>query len=67
MEGDLQVWLEAYPPDKRRRDIDNLLKAVFDSLQKSGIILDDSQIKSVHARMLEKRTPAAVDVRIEPL
>ena len=37
----LQIW----PPDKRKRDQDNLLKATFDSLVKAGIILDDRLIK----------------------
>lgn len=45
----LHVKLEAYPPDNRRRDIDNIQKAVWDSLQHAGIYLDDSQIVHMEA------------------
>lgn len=33
------------PPDRKRRDLDNYLKALFDSLTHAGIWLDDSQVK----------------------
>ena len=34
-----------YPPDKRPRDLDNYLKAAFDSLTHAGVWVDDKQIK----------------------
>lgn len=40
----LSVTIDAYPPDKRRRDLDNILKSLLDSLQYAGIYEDDSQI-----------------------
>ena len=40
----LRVKLVAYPPDRRRRDIDNIAKSVLDSMQAAGVYLDDSQI-----------------------
>lgn len=40
----LQVTIEAYPPDRRKRDLDNLLKSLLDSLQHAGVYADDSQI-----------------------
>lgn len=43
-EGSLRVLIEAYPPDRRVRDLDNLLKATLDSLTKAGVWADDSQI-----------------------
>lgn len=42
--GRLQVWMYAYPPDARKRDIDGLIKAPLDSLQAAGIFEDDSQV-----------------------
>ena len=42
--GRLQVHITAFPPDKRKRDLDNLFKSVLDSLTKAGVWLDDSQI-----------------------
>lgn len=35
------------PPDRKRRDLDNYLKALFDSLTHAGIWLDDSQVKRI--------------------
>ncbi|WP_241648918.1 RusA family crossover junction endodeoxyribonuclease [Rosenbergiella collisarenosi] len=43
--GPVQITLKLSPPDKRRRDLDNYLKAIFDSLTHAGIWVDDSQIK----------------------
>lgn len=37
----------AMPPDRRRRDIDNLLKACFDSITHAGIWQDDSQVDRI--------------------
>ena len=50
----LGVNLYAYPPDKRKRDLDGLLKATLDSLQHSGLFKDDSMIKRL---FLEMRDP----------
>ena len=44
LEGSLSVIISAMPPDKRRRDLDNLLKGVLDALQYAGMYADDSQI-----------------------
>jgi crossover junction endodeoxyribonuclease RusA len=43
-DGLLRVTIEAWRPDKRRRDLDNLLKATLDSLAHAGVYDDDSQI-----------------------
>jgi crossover junction endodeoxyribonuclease RusA len=40
----LRVDIKAYRPDKRRRDLDNLLKATLDALAHAGVYEDDSQI-----------------------
>jgi crossover junction endodeoxyribonuclease RusA len=44
MTGQLAVAIAVFPPDRRRRDLDNLLKSVNDSLQHGGAFPDDSQI-----------------------
>jgi crossover junction endodeoxyribonuclease RusA len=46
-DGPLQLTVEAYRPDKRRRDLDNLLKATLDSLAHAGVYEDDSQIQDL--------------------
>jgi crossover junction endodeoxyribonuclease RusA len=43
-EGKLCVEIEAFRPDKRRRDLDNLLKAVLDGCTHAGVWEDDSNI-----------------------
>ena|SRR3990167_7469465 len=35
------IYITAYPPDKRKRDLDNLLKCLIDSIAYSGAIADD--------------------------
>lgn len=44
LKGRLSVTIGAAPPDNNRRDLDNLLKACLDGLQKAGVYEDDSQI-----------------------
>ena len=43
-QGKLCVEIEAYRPDKRRRDLDNLLKAALDACTSAGVWEDDSNI-----------------------
>ena len=45
--GPVQVCIVASPPDKRQRDLDNLLKCLLDSLTKAGLWDDDSQVRSL--------------------
>lgn len=40
----LGVTIEAFPPDRRRRDIDNVLKAALDGLTHAGVWGDDEQV-----------------------
>jgi len=43
-EGRLAMFITVYPPDKRRRDLDNIVKAVQDGLMHAGAYEDDCQI-----------------------
>lgn len=55
----LTVSIEAYPPDKRRRDLDNILKSLLDSLQHAGVYADDSQIDQL---TIQRHTPLNSEV-----
>ena len=57
LDGDLVLEVELYPPDARRRDLDNGLKAFLDAMQHGGAFRDDSQIKELHAHMREPMAP----------
>lgn len=62
----LKVTIECYPPDNRRRDLDNILKALFDSLQHAGVMLDDHQIDEIHMIRNEPLPPhGLVAIKIE--
>ena len=61
----LRITIHAYPPDRRRRDIDNLLKATFDALQHGGAYSDDSQIVELHAWKHEPIDESFLIVTIE--
>ena len=43
-DGRLLLSVKLYPPDKRKRDVDNICKALLDSLTHADIIKDDSLI-----------------------
>ncbi len=44
LEGKLKVSIKVTKPDNRRRDLDNILKAIGDGLTHAGVWQDDSQI-----------------------
>lgn len=48
LKGRLSAYITAYPPDRRRRDIDNLLKSCLDSLVHAQVIADDGDIDDLH-------------------
>lgn len=50
--GRLSVAIEVFPPDRRKRDLDNLPKGILDSLTHAGVIEDDSHIDSL---LLERK------------
>ncbi len=55
--GAVELHAEFYPPDKRRRDLDNLLKCALDTLQHAGLFKDDSQIARINAVRHEPMPP----------
>lgn len=57
-EDAVDLAVDAYPPDNRRRDLDNLLKCLLDSFTFGGLYRDDSQIKKI---TITKREPMPPD------
>lgn len=58
--GPVSLEIELYPPDRRRRDIDNVQKAIFDALQYAKVYKDDSQV----CRLLVQRYKPVKDGKI---
>lgn len=48
----VMMFITAYPPDNRKRDIDNFQKALLDGLTHAGVYKDDSQIKALMVHMV---------------
>lgn len=68
LRGRLRMDADLYPPDRRRRDLDNTLKSLQDSLQHAGVFLDDSQIDDLRVRRRDPAPPAGrAVVRLEEL
>jgi len=68
LNGGIELFFEAYPPDRRRRDLDNLLKCVLDSLQHAGAYHDDNQIVKINAEKHQPLPPnGMLYIRIEKL
>jgi crossover junction endodeoxyribonuclease RusA len=44
LDGPVELVVDVFPPDRRRRDLDNLQKALLDALAHGGAYHDDSQI-----------------------
>lgn len=44
IQNKMKMTIEAWRPDNRRRDLDNLLKATLDALCHAGLYYDDSLI-----------------------
>lgn len=65
--GEVKLGLELTVPDKRRRDIDNVLKAILDAIGHAGIYEDDSQIVELHVRKVGVEAPGCVDVYLEAI
>ena len=63
----LRVCVLAYPPDRRRRDLDNLLKPLLDTLQHAGVYLDDTQIDDLRIQRGDVLKGGQVVVSIEPM
>ena len=60
----IAIRITACPPDKRRRDLDNLLKSLLDALQHAWIISDDSNVVDLHIVRGAYRQGGSCDVEI---
>jgi len=64
LEGRLKVEIEVYPPDRRKRDLDNVLKATLDALEDAKVYLDDNQIDCLIVNRREVVKGGKMEVKI---
>jgi crossover junction endodeoxyribonuclease RusA len=67
LSGRLGVEVLAYPPDNRRRDVDNIQKALLDALQHGGAYDDDSQIVKLSVEKCDATPGGRTVVKIREL
>jgi crossover junction endodeoxyribonuclease RusA len=63
----VRVDIAAQQPDKRRRDVDNLAKAILDGLKAGQAYTDDSLIHDLRIRWLHMGSPGTVRITITPM
>jgi len=66
-DAEVAVAISVHPPDGRRRDLDNILKALLDAMQHAGVYADDSQIAILHLVRLAPAPPGRVEVVVSPI
>ena len=67
LDGRLSVKILVNPPDKRRRDIDNLTKVPLDALTHAAVWEDDSQIDELYIRRNPVTPGGAITIQIHQL
>ena len=63
--GRIALAMDAFPPDRRRRDLDNIAKPVLDVLEHAGLYEDDSQVDLLLTRRRDPVSGGRLDVRFE--
>jgi crossover junction endodeoxyribonuclease RusA len=62
--GHCSVMITAYPPDRRQRDLDNLLKSLIDSIAHAALIENDYLIDDLRITRKENRPNGSVQLVI---
>lgn len=64
IDGQYFLEIAAKRPDRRKRDLDNIIKPISDALVHGGMVQDDSQCQFIHARWDDTLT-AGVRVSVQ--
>lgn len=67
LDGRLAVHVALFPPDHRKRDVDNILKPLLDACEHAGCFYNDSQIDELHIIRQEVRKGGACTILILPI
>ena len=63
----LALAMDAFPPDRRRRDLDNIQKPLLDALEHAGVFEDDGQIDLLITQRREPDKPGRVEVDVQAM
>lgn len=66
-QGRVSLSIDVFPPDRRRRDLDNMLKALLDGLVHARILEDDSLIDKLLIERCAVVPKGLVRVFIRPI
>ncbi|MEN3033580.1 MAG: RusA family crossover junction endodeoxyribonuclease [Aquificaceae bacterium] len=61
------VEVELTLPDNRRRDIDNMLKSLWDVMEKAGIIKSDHQIFEVRTKKIIQKNLQKTSIMVKKI
>ncbi len=64
LDGRLHVEFDIYPPDRRKRDLDNSVKVLGDACTKAGVWGDDHQICKLVVEKMNVVKDGRVSVRV---
>ncbi len=65
MEGRLSMEIILILPNHRKRDIDNMLKSLWDALEKGGVFKNDNQIYEVRTLKVVEKGKQGTIIRIK--
>lgn len=65
--GRLDIHIYVTLPDRRKRDIDNYLKALLDAMEKADVYVNDNQVDRILIDRGDIEKPGHVDVSIKPM
>ena len=66
LHGRLHCSIVAFPPDRRARDLDNLIKPVLDALQRAGCFTDDEAFDSIDITRVQGPERGIISVTVRP-
>ena len=66
LDFELSVDITIILPNRRKRDVDNMLKSLWDVLEKAGVIKNDNLIYEVHTVKRVEKGREGVYIKIKP-
>ena len=67
LSGPLCLMASVWLPDRRRRDLDNILKPLLDALTSAGVWDDDSQVKALQIAHVGIQKPGCVQIQVSQM